>query len=160
MDELQPVCAARLGKVKRNQDDDIMLSVKAKRSCQNEMKVFCDGIDHGDQKMYGCLKAYSTKGSFGDSCKTELGLVNIKPGLDWAAGIEGLGKAWDLTKKTGGGGIVITGALALAAIISLIGVVVVGLYCCWKRRAQSASNYKVVLPRGVRGGIEEDSHLL
>ena len=158
LSELSPVCKKRMEKVKANEDKDIMLKPQAKRKCRNEMKTFCEDVEHGNQVMYACLKAHVKKPGFSADCKAELSTVNIKSTLEATATVA------ELAGYKMPSGLVISGPLALAAIFALALCVLFAAYCCWKRRAQSPSNYKVVLPQGMsmveKGEDDESAHML
>jgi Golgi apparatus protein 1 len=155
--DLSPSCKEQITKVKANQDQDIMLRPVAKRACGNEMKVFCDGIGHGDQRMYACLKANIKKTGFGAPCKFELGKVKISSALVAATTVAI--NAGGNNNGSASSGIVLSGPLAAIALFSLACMVVFVGYCVWKRRGQSAGNYRVVLPRELSGRDEGDRML-
>jgi hypothetical protein len=57
-----------------------------------------------------------------------------------------------LSARSSASGIVLSGPMAVIAMFALALVLVVGAWFVWKRRAQSAGSYRVVLPGELGGG--------
>jgi hypothetical protein len=126
------------------------------------------GVEHGDQSMWACLKAHSDRADFGEECKGEVAKVKIKKKvrffphskrrfhltrtLQWALGKLNMEDLAKLSARSSASGIVLSGPMAVIAMFALALVLVVGAWFVWKRRAQSAGSYRVVLPGELGGG--------
>jgi Golgi apparatus protein 1 len=70
-------CQEHVLQVKLAESMDAMLNPMIRSSCSNERKVFCNSIEHGDQRLLICLKREQTKDGFGEPCKKALLEVDI-----------------------------------------------------------------------------------